>query len=495
MNKSRAADILFWVTAFMAILPFIILCFFSHPGKEDYFFENDFKHFDFWGGQAALYGYWNGRFFVNALEIACVKMNFISDLYFLLPLLLFAATYTTTFLLLGTINKLLLNNQLSINQLLQASFIFLLLNIYLLADIASNFYWFSGAIVYQTPVILLFILGILLLKRFCDASKTKILSDIFIALLIILLIGCNETIAVATIVLLFFVSVTSIRFQSAGKKTIIFYFLVAFLSGIIVLFTAGILNRQKMMHSNTRYITVLAIIVFRTGLVFYNIFKEPLFWLSSFICLIAGSRFEMGLFAKRALLFFTSPKKILYSLLLLPLLIALILTPLLMLAKGSFPERALNNIILIAVICLLMLAFVSGHIIFRDQFNAVAEKIGSLYRITITGAAMLLSVTYMGAWKSVLSGYFYHAILIERDNQFLQAKNNNQKTITILSYNAALKQKMKESFPGRGFQSVSELLMQPPITIPFFNEAEERRQTYYQLHYEIERIIIQPDKP
>ncbi|HTE11136.1 MAG TPA: hypothetical protein VK645_09200 [Chitinophagaceae bacterium] len=494
MNKVRAA-ILFWTIAFLSILPFVILSFFSHPGKEDYYFDSTFKNRSFWNVQQEFYSQWSGRFFVNAVETACIKMNFISNFYFLLTLLLFVFTGIAAFFLARTINKFLLDNRLPVNRLLQVSFIFLLLNIYLPGDIASNFYWFSAAVVYQTPIILLLVLIALLLKRFNQPGQKKLLPDIFITTLIVLLIGCNETFAVAIITILLFAAILSARFQFAEKKIIAIYFLVAFTTGILVLYTSGILNRQKIMQNNTHYFTVLPVIAFRVFMVFYNIFKEPLFWVSSFFCCVAGSFLTNDLQTKKGLLFFKQPKRIHYSLLLLVILITAILTPLMLLSKGSFPERALNNIILIAAIFLLMLAFISGHIIFPGYAKTIMEKIKPLYRVIIPGAAMLLSVSYINAWKSVCSGYFYHIILLERDSQLLQAKNNGQKTVVILSYSTALKQKIKERFPRGGFKIVSELLAQPPTTIPFFNEAEDIAQPGYRLYYGIDRIIIQPDNP
>ena len=86
MNKVRAA-ILFWTIAFLSILPFVILSFFSHPGKEDYYFDSTFKNRGFWNVQQEFYSQWSGRFFVNAVEIACIKMNFISNFYFLLTVM------------------------------------------------------------------------------------------------------------------------------------------------------------------------------------------------------------------------------------------------------------------------------------------------------------------------------------------------------------------------------------------------------------------------
>ncbi len=494
MNKFRA-NVLFWIIALLSLLPFVILPFFCHPIKEDYFFESNFKYLNFWEGQRVLYNYWSGRFFTNALEIACLKMNFISDLYFLLPLLLFALTFIAFFHLVRTANHFFTKDRLTTNTLLQVSCTFLLLNIYLVADIASNFYWFSGAIVYQTPVIILLIILQLLIKRFSAPAKTKRINDVVIVLLLILLIGCNETAAVATIVLLFIAALASNIFRWREKKIISLYFCAAFIAGLFVFFTSGILARQKMMNSSTSYITVVPIILFRTWAVFYNIFKEPLFWIAALFCVVAGSSLQNDKKIQRIIVFFSAPKKLYYCFLLIPVMVAAILTPLLLVAKGSFPERALNSVILVTALCLLLLALVCGQVFFKDKFNSITQKIQPLHFVLIPGAALLLSVTYTDAWKSVLSGYFYHAVKIERDKQFLQAKNNHQTTIAVLPYDVVLQQKINEKMPGGGFKSVYKLLLRPPSTIPFFDEATEPKKNYFRAYYGIDSIIIKTDNP
>src|ERR1700712_1910212 len=89
-NKSLA-DILFWIIAFFSFLPFIILSFFTHPGKEDYHFDAIFKQLDFWQAQHNASN-WSGRFFANALLFVCVRINVVSSYYFLFSLLLFVFT-------------------------------------------------------------------------------------------------------------------------------------------------------------------------------------------------------------------------------------------------------------------------------------------------------------------------------------------------------------------------------------------------------------------
>jgi hypothetical protein len=83
----------------------------------------------------------------------------------------------------------------------------------------------------------------------------------------------------------------------------------------------------------------------------------------------------------------------------------------------------------------------------------------------------------------------------DRDAQLEAAKNKNYKSINMLSYKDALHQKIKEHFPNGSFKSLTKMLEQPPVTIPFFNDAEDSTQQLYLAYYGLEKIIIYPGKP
>ncbi len=108
---------------------------------------------------------------------------------------------------------------------------------------------------------------------------------------------------------------------------------------------------------------------------------------------------------------------------------------------------------------------------------------------------MILSVSYTDACKSVCSGYFYHAVMQDRDKQLENARSNQIKTVVMLPYQKALQQKIDAHFPNGVFASVNTLLNKPPVTIPFFNEAEDTTQHAYPEYYGLQKIIVQSDNP
>jgi len=192
---------------------------------------------------------------------------------------------------------------------------------------------------------------------------------------------------------------------------------------------------------------------------------------------------------------FSQPIKIYFSLVALIIIIAVILTPLLILSKGSFPDRALNNIIMVAGLYLLVVSFIAGQSVSPAIISVARNKIPVYACTWVICMAMLLNTGYINAWKTVCSGYFYHAVMKDRDQQFEAARINHIKNVTIISYQQALQQKIKERFPNGGFKSFNSLVQQPPVTIPFFNEAEDTTQRPYFAYYGLEKINIQTDKP
>ncbi len=490
------ASILFWIIASISILPFVLLAFFCHPGGEDYLLDTAYQHDSFWRVQLDQYNGWSGRFFTNLIKGLFIKAGVVTHSYYLPPLLLLGFTAIAAYYLLKMVNRFILNNSLSTNKTLQVGFVFLMLNIYPLANISENYYWFSASIIYQIPLVLFYLLVAFLIKRFLGNGKNKLLENTWIIGLLILLTGCNETFASIIITIMFFIFLFCYQNKLHERKICLLYFLIAFSAGLLVFITSGILNRQKHMNINTSYFTVLPIIGFRIYMVFFNLFKEPLVWVSAAFCFVAGSanrfRFKNNLPRMQQL---WKPVGLFKSFLLLLLLLVCILTPILMVSKGAYPDRALNNVIMVAVLYVLVWAFCAGHVLDPESVNKITHQITGKNRVVLVGAALLLSVGFMDAWKTVFSGYFYQKVMAERDYRLQTAKIKNEKTVVIIPYNQALKQQIDKIFPAGSFISLKTMLEKPPVSIPFYNEAEDSGNLNIQTYYGLHRIIIQTDKP
>ncbi|HEX8677743.1 MAG TPA: hypothetical protein VF700_11015, partial [Segetibacter sp.] len=85
----------------------------------------------------------------------------------------------------------MLNNTLSQSSLVLLSLLLLILEINIIPEPVTAFYWFSSAVTYQLPlIIMVFLTGIIIKLLF--ASVNKVIYFFIASLLIIMLNGCNE---------------------------------------------------------------------------------------------------------------------------------------------------------------------------------------------------------------------------------------------------------------------------------------------------------------
>jgi hypothetical protein len=102
----------------------------------------------------------------------------------------------------------------------------------------------------------------------------------------------------------------------------------------------------------------------------------------------------------------------------------------------------------------------------------------------------MASANYLAAWKSVFSGYFYHAVLEDRRRIFSAAKEDHQRAVTIPPYEEALTEKIHQVFPHGIFETVNQVLQEQPSAIYYDNEAENPSPTYLN-YYGLEKITVE----
>jgi hypothetical protein len=480
-----------WAVIFCCLLPFIILPFFNLMASDDYILENFYRHYGFVKTQQMIYFGWTGRFTSTFLGSMFVKFGILEQYYFIHSLLLFFFTWSALFFLLTMINRNLLGRRFTKIRLAEASFLLFFLNIYIQADIASAFYWFSSAMTYQTAFIFFLVLLGCLIKRFSSTHTKKWWNDIVIIILIVLICGCNEVAAVFLVLFFTLLAVVGYYHQYTIPKTLLIYLLVAIAVGVLIAFSSGVIPyRHKAMNGNTSYWSIIPMIVFRSLSVFYYILKEPLFWITIFFVFILGVKVGTNSATVTLLNIFKGKKILIPGLIIIALLVMGTLTPVLMVSKGALPARSLNNLIVLTMLCLLIFFFLIGI-----RYAALAQsltfvKIPSYALIIVLGCGLIASVNYIEAWKSVFSGYFYHAVMEDRQQLMLTAKENHQRIITIKPYGEALKEKIHQTFPNGVFATVHELLLTPPQYIFYLNEAEVPSREYLN-YYRLDRIIVE----
>ena len=153
MNAARAR--LFWLLVLVGLLPFVIVAFFNSMAADDYFFYYLYQGKGFFKVQADLYHSWAGRY-TSAFIIGCfVRLDLPGRVPWLPTLLYFAATCGAFYYLLSTLRFLPDRGFVMVSRIrvLQAATLLFFLSLYVQADIATGFYWFSSMVVYQTAFI------------------------------------------------------------------------------------------------------------------------------------------------------------------------------------------------------------------------------------------------------------------------------------------------------------------------------------------------------
>jgi len=481
-----------WMIIFCCLLPFIILSFFGFMASDDYTLAILYRDHSFGQAQRVMYFGWAGRFASTFLSGLFVKFTDLSRYYFIPALSLLFFTWAALYFLLRSINRTLLGQLFPNIRILQASFLFFFLNLYTMADLASGIYWFSSAIVYQSAFILfLFLLGCLIRRCYKTPSRYTLLQDCLLIGLTLAIVGCNEVAAVFLILFLSLIIAGCYFYHRPIPRVLFLYLAAAILTGILITLTSGVITiRHKQMNNHTSYLNVVPIIVFRVIGVFYCIVKEPLFWITAFFLWMSGVKWGASPAAAGLLPIFKGKNLLIPGLVIILLLVIGTLTPVLMASKGSLPPRSMNNLIALTTVNLLALFFITGAGNPAVVPSLHTLKIPSVVFVLIWASGLMASANYLAAWKSVFSGYFYHAVLEDRRQIFLRAKENHQPAVTILPYEEALTEKIHQVFPHGTFETVNEVLQDHPSAIYYDNEAENPSPTYLN-YYGLEKITVE----
>ncbi len=178
----------------LAILPFFILCWYAHPSADDFLQANDVSKHGHLGYFKYMYFHWTGRYaamvgwsFFNPVSYGNDKAGYGLICLLMLVLLLVALVLLLRALLRGA--------GLNIQQLGLAGAAAMLLYVYQLPSTAECFYWLTSTFNYLMPGILL-LLALTAFTRYVQTGPTPFRYRAAVAILLILVVGCNETIAV-----------------------------------------------------------------------------------------------------------------------------------------------------------------------------------------------------------------------------------------------------------------------------------------------------------
>ncbi|MEJ7678912.1 MAG: hypothetical protein WKG06_13870 [Segetibacter sp.] len=122
------------------------------------------SQFSFWQLQSTVYQNWSGRYFATFISSIFSYSGFLYSHYYLHTILLLSLTVVSWLFCLRQINKYLLYNRLSLSSLVILSLLLLVVEINIIPEPVTAFYWFSSAVTYQLPLILIILLTGIIIK-------------------------------------------------------------------------------------------------------------------------------------------------------------------------------------------------------------------------------------------------------------------------------------------------------------------------------------------
>lgn len=496
MAKSTAVERrllgLFWGGAALCLLPFVLLAFLNDMAADDFVYFMLFRKMGFFGGQSWVYHNWAGRFTTSFLNAGFTATGLLKHYYWLPCLLIFAGTWGAIFFWVKTFYSLLPDKPVASvpSRLAAVSVVGFILLLYVQADIATGFYWFSSAIVYQSSMILFLLMTAVLARRLVLAGRAPG-QDALLLLLIVLIAGCNEMSAIFLVFFLAAVVFGHGRIRRRVPANLWLCLCTAILAALLLGLTSGVFRyRSGMMNSHNSYSAVLAAIGFQFVYTVFSVFKEPLLWLSGMGAFLFGYRLAREGKAVGWLALFRERNIFLSGLILLLSLIVLSLATVMTGSRGSLPPRALNNLTGLLTIGLLLLSALAGV---RSGGRLPAGEGLRPSPVVLTLMlllALLASTNYRDAWKSILSGYFRHAVFQDLDRQLTDAGERHQRIVTVLSYQEAIENKIRQRFPQGVPETLRSLILEkPPLMYPY-DGTDPQNQKGTCLYYGIDSIIV-----
>lgn len=439
------------------ILPFIIFSFWNFPSADDYMILVKRGQLSFWQLQSSVYQNWTGRYFATLISSIFSYSGFLYSHYYLHAILLLAFTVFSWLYCLIQVNKHLLSARLSLSTLTVLSLLLLILEINIIPEPVTAFYWFSSAVTYQLPLIILIFLAGIIIKILFTATN-KIYYFITASLLVIMLNGCNEMISLFVLIN----STCLLGYYLFTDKKIPFLitglYLLNIVSASFLLFSPGILHRSSILGERL-FISAIGIAFIKFIVLNWFFLKEPLWWFSIFFVTLFFSK------NKRIVDQIFKNVKISPALLLSLYFISglFIYIPVLYVTNGSLPLRAEN---IICFLYSLMLLFIISICIPGKINNTSVFTLYHygylLFSILIFSTANMKKVT-----DSLLSGYFYKQVMKERLMLLENAKRKNEQEVTFDDYETAVNKKIREHFPIADRQVLKGVISKPPPIICF----------------------------
>jgi branched-subunit amino acid transport protein len=486
--KDQKLYLILFVSLIAFFTPFIILSLFNHPGTDDYIIGARVRDEGFWTYQHNAYYSWSGRYFYNFSGSIFSLNDFVFKHYYFHPLFLLLLSLLSIYFLFSTVNKFFLKSYYTRVQVIIAACIYLVILVCSYAEVSTAFFWFSSAITYQLPVALFYAgIGFSIRSAYAAFFYQKLLYGLAAVFCIIAINGANEMVALSLGVFMLIGAFIIFQFYPNQKRAIVIYFIIYLLSFIVLAISPGSRERAAEIPS-AGLLNACGFAFARTLYTFWNIFKEPLFWLFG---LFIFSQSQIISERLRLLQFpvFTFLPKYKKWLLIVPVVVVMInYLPLIYLSNGSLPERATNSVIFFTLLLVTALIVIFG-VLYSNK--AILPQITLYFLVAGIALTILCNRLFFSMLQNVVSGFFYDKVMTAREAELSEALKRPNKKAVVYSYDTSLQQQIKYYFPAGTRKQVEELITRKPEHLFLFDDlATDYNLKFLKEYYRLDTIAV-----
>ena len=445
MLKEIKEKVLFFLLAVPFFLLFL-LSFFSFPQQDDFVLSQFQRPDGFWGLQKWVYFNNTGRYTSTFIGALFSINDFLYENYFLHTWLLLFFHFFSNYYLLSRVIKYLAGRQNNFTETAFYSLILFYVSINAFPLKADALFWFSSAITYHVPVILLTVLFGLVID-FIFRPSSFIFS--VITLFIVFINGTNEFMALLVSTGTFVLGLVAFKNRMITPLQLMILWFVTGISLLILMLAPGINMRQELMPGFNFFYSFGSFIFFE-GFVFSKLLASGLF---VYFCIDIGMRKSLlPPFADKVL----KGSSITCFFIALICVKSFSLLTILFFTHGSLPDRVFNNVSFADLFLIIFL------------LQMMKNRLGFLnntwlaHRYVIYCILVLSSTLSTGIFNDIISGYYHKKANNERIEAIKAAAFTKDKKAIVFSHEEYIKKYLSNaSLPFRAKQ----VALQKPVLL------------------------------
>lgn len=488
VTKDRKIYLILLLCLITFFTPFIILSFLNHPCTDDYILGARVREEGFLTYQHNAYFNWSGRFFSNFSASIFALNRFVFKHYFFHPLFLLLLSLLGVYILFSAINKFFLKSYYTPIQVIIAASIYTVILLCSYAEISTALFWFISAITYQLPVALFYAgIGFSIRSAHAASFLGKLLYGLTAVFCIIAINGANEMVALSSGAFMLIAGFIIFKFYPNQKRAIGIYFIIFLVSFLVLAISPGSRERAAEIPQ-AGLLKANGFAFARTLYTFWNIFKEPLFWLCGlFIFLqsqIISERLKLLRFPVFA--FLLKYKK---WLLIVPVAVVIInYLPIIYVSNGSLPERASNSVIFFTLLLITALIIIFG-VLYSNK--ATLPRVTMYFLAAGIALTILCNRLFFSMLQNVVSGFFYDKVMLAREAELSEASKRPNKKAVVYGYDTSLQQQMKHYFPAGTRKQLEELITRKPEHLFLFDDLSTNYNIQFlKEYYRLDTIVV-----